>query len=340
MKDDAEIQYQRTPKGWNIWLYLRGRSVRERAMARLGAQGISVFVLLCLLVSYSKAGEVHEASARGDLAEVKRLVEQNPAAIKEVEESTGAIPLHAAAVMGQKEVVAYLLEKGSPVDAKMKKGKGATPLHLAAFNAQKRTFQLLLRHGAALDESVKKAADGDVYTLLFIRGELGEVAAKKSSKTGATKDKIDAKGIDADRTIDDAALVQIAVLDLSRNLIGVGWKDREQSKIGRTRILDAVKAAANRHGETLEKMDFTVCERLEATSSGTTVSVVIGQEWTEPVLLMNLGHLGGVKFRKGPVGLNLDKMEPLYADTTDCLFEGKVFVRSKGHWVPSEEKRQ
>ena len=63
----------------------------------------------------------HEAASRGDLAEVKRMVEEDVRHVRRGDCSNwsltgGRHPLVNAAENGHIKVVRYLLEKGSPID--------------------------------------------------------------------------------------------------------------------------------------------------------------------------------------------------------------------------------
>lgn len=70
-------------------------------------------VILVLTKGFTKAGEIHEAARKGDLATVKKLVEQG-ADINEMDKD-GNTPLYVAAAKGHMEIVRYLTEhKATP----------------------------------------------------------------------------------------------------------------------------------------------------------------------------------------------------------------------------------
>jgi len=119
--------------------------------------------------------EVHRAAKRGDLAEVKALLEKNPKQVN-APDIQGATPLHKAAGEGHLEVCEYLLAHGAKVNAQAL--VDGTPLHVAKDRA---VAELLLAHGADLRAKEIKVGDSplhsaawrghpDVAELLIARG--------------------------------------------------------------------------------------------------------------------------------------------------------------------------
>ena len=94
----------------------------------------------------------HEAASRGDLAEVKRMVEEDVRHVRRGDCSNwsltgGRHPLVNAAENGHIKVVRYLLEKGSPIDHQGG-SKRRSALHWASLNGQAKMAAFLLEHGA------------------------------------------------------------------------------------------------------------------------------------------------------------------------------------------------
>jgi cytohesin len=114
----------------------------------------SVILLTAGLVawnaSFLRAEPIHDAAGKGDVAEVKRLLEQDPKLVNLVEsaKSGGVTPLHHAAKKGHKAVVELLLASGADIDAR---GSYGTALELAVFNSHRDVAKLLLDKGARLD---------------------------------------------------------------------------------------------------------------------------------------------------------------------------------------------
>ena len=87
------------------------------------------------------------AIEEGDLDEVRRLVDEDPAVLgRPMAEECPDPPLGYAAWQGQTEVVRFLLERGAGADARG--DAGMTPLHYAAREGQPEIARLLLDHGA------------------------------------------------------------------------------------------------------------------------------------------------------------------------------------------------
>ena len=90
-------------------------------------------------------GNVHNAAARGDLAELKVLLDGNTDLVSSKNQD-GDTPLHLAALKGRKDVAELLLSSGASVDARDKRAD--TPLHVAAEHGSVLIVALLLAHGA------------------------------------------------------------------------------------------------------------------------------------------------------------------------------------------------
>ncbi|HBI44729.1 MAG TPA: hypothetical protein DDY78_18035 [Planctomycetales bacterium] len=115
----------------------------------------SVIILTAGLVAWDasllQAEPIHDAARKGDVAEVKRLLEQDPK-LANLEQSrsknNGVTPLHYAAEEGHKAAAKVLLAFGARVDAR---GSYGTALELAVFNSHPDVAELLLDKGARLD---------------------------------------------------------------------------------------------------------------------------------------------------------------------------------------------
>lgn len=94
---------------------------------------------------------VHDASWRGDLEELKRLVQEDRSLLTAPDE-LGGLPLHVASEKGHDALVEYLLDEGSPVNPFDRHSR--TPLHLAARGRYAEIVRLLLKAGAAPNHSL------------------------------------------------------------------------------------------------------------------------------------------------------------------------------------------
>lgn len=90
------------------------------------------------------------ASAAGDVAEVRRLLEQDAALVNATGDDD-MTPLIVASRYGQREVVALLLDHGADKEAK-DRIQTSTSLMWAVFYGHESTAQLLLERGASVQE--------------------------------------------------------------------------------------------------------------------------------------------------------------------------------------------
>jgi ankyrin repeat protein len=90
-------------------------------------------------------GEIHSASAAGDLAKVKTLLKDNPELVSS-KDNTGMTPLHWTAGFDRKDVAELLL--GYKADVNAKDNVGHTPLHIAAGTFHKSMVEFLLANKA------------------------------------------------------------------------------------------------------------------------------------------------------------------------------------------------
>ena len=70
---------------------------------------------------------IHEAAKRGNLAEVRRLVELDPGVVHAKDWSAFDLPLLCAAFRGHVAVVAYLLDQGAAINPRGE--QASTALH-------------------------------------------------------------------------------------------------------------------------------------------------------------------------------------------------------------------
>ena len=112
---------------------------------------------------------IHEAARRGDLAEVRRLVEEDPSVIDQDDGSYWGLPLLWAASGGHVAVAAYLLDQGAAVNQRIR-GALRTALYMACERGHGEVVRLLLARGA--DPTL---SDGEGYTPLIIASLTGHV---------------------------------------------------------------------------------------------------------------------------------------------------------------------
>ena len=113
---------------------------------------------------------LQQACARGDVAEVRRLVEQG--AGKDEATLDGATPLLMAAQQGYLVVVRYLVEQGADKDKVT--NLSATPLYIAAQNGHLAVVRYLVEQGADIDQATSA---GTTPLMVAVKGGYTELAA-------------------------------------------------------------------------------------------------------------------------------------------------------------------
>ena len=79
----------------------------------------------------ARAADVHQAARAGDCAQLRELLDRDPALVNARDEGQDT-PLHVAAMMGSMEAVVLLLQRGADADARNTIGQ--SPLLYAAYN--------------------------------------------------------------------------------------------------------------------------------------------------------------------------------------------------------------
>src|SRR5580700_6635512 len=96
---------------------------RNSCLGRICHSPISRLAAIALASSIlAFGGEIHDASALGDLGKVKALLQDNPALVFNTD-NTGSTPLHLAAFKGHKDVAELLLANKAEVNARMIAGE-------------------------------------------------------------------------------------------------------------------------------------------------------------------------------------------------------------------------
>jgi ankyrin repeat protein len=125
----------------------------HRCSALLSYVALAAFLSGCALVvpSHHRTEDytpLFAAASAGNLGEVSREVDANPALVSE-KEWDDATPLHDAVGQNHQDVASYLLDKGAQIDAVTK--DGLTALHMAAQNGYLPMIELLVARGAAIN---------------------------------------------------------------------------------------------------------------------------------------------------------------------------------------------
>jgi len=172
------------------------------------------------------------AAFSGKLDEVKKLVAQDPAAVRLRDPEQHATALHWAIINGKQQVAAFLIAHGADIEAKGK--QGMTPLHAAAYRGDTGIMTLLLARGANID--AVDNADGTALLKTVGHGHLD--AAKLLLAHGA---RVNVKERDGGLTPLHAAIVN-KYPALVQLLLAHGADIKARDKSGATPLLYAQMA--------------------------------------------------------------------------------------------------
>jgi ankyrin repeat protein len=116
---------------------------------------MSVLFVVTLLVGAGicLGSDIHKAVGRGDLKQVKALLQNNPELVNAKAEKSGWTPLHLAAFVGKLEIAKLLIAHGADVNAVYDDEltpleDKTTPLHFAARYEHLEVANVLIEKGA------------------------------------------------------------------------------------------------------------------------------------------------------------------------------------------------
>jgi ankyrin repeat protein/SAM-dependent methyltransferase len=133
---------------------------------------LSLAVSLSAFVASAPSQEVFDLLRKGDVANVKALVEKSPPLVV-ARDNDGNTLLHHAANGGDAGLVSFLIDKGAKVEAAGQ--SGLTPLHGAAMNNRTDAVSALLARGAALEAR----CDYGRTALIHCARERGQIATAR-----------------------------------------------------------------------------------------------------------------------------------------------------------------
>ena len=114
-------------------------------------KALKMFVLLlgCSFVALH-ADEIHELVKNKDLAEIKKLVKENPQVVHSVDEN-GRTALHWACRVDELDIITFLIDQHSDVNKADQ--NGVVPLHSAAARGNVKACEMLLNNKAQIDKT-------------------------------------------------------------------------------------------------------------------------------------------------------------------------------------------
>lgn len=92
------------------------------------------------------AGDIHDAVIKGDLAEIKAIIRDNPGSINATDKD-GRTPLHLAVIGGNRNAVEFLVKTGADVNAE--DSAGETPRSYAVKYGKRDIESILIERNAA-----------------------------------------------------------------------------------------------------------------------------------------------------------------------------------------------
>jgi outer membrane protein assembly factor BamB len=154
---------------------------------KIGRAGVVVALSVAALAAVSREEALWEAAGRGDVAAVRKLLDEGTPV--DAKTRYGATALSFACDKGQVEVVKLLLERGADPNAK-DTFYGATPLAWASQHGGLEVARILVEKGAkdldsALDLAVEKK-DAALARAVFARGSL-DAATRAAARTQAVE---------------------------------------------------------------------------------------------------------------------------------------------------------
>lgn len=105
---------------------------------------IVIFILL-FVISPAYAGDIHDAINKGDMAETKAILKDNPGSLHATDKD-GRTPLHLAIIKGNRELAEFLVKSGADVNAK--DAAGETPRSYAVKYDRKDIESILIEKNA------------------------------------------------------------------------------------------------------------------------------------------------------------------------------------------------
>jgi ankyrin repeat protein len=215
----------------------RGANIHARTPGDLQAidfaiwgEGGSSADIVRLLVSRGATYDLTIASAIGDLAGVRQMLDDNPSRISETRPN-GRRPLSAAVEFGHDDIVTLLLERGVDPQWEEPDAPHGTSLHAAAVRGNLTMVRLLLDHGADPNEDIDSTSSASVFAATpeireLIQSRGAELSPYDTSALEHDDDKLRALAADQRDTHGVGAAITMSAdrPDLLARLLGAGLR--------------------------------------------------------------------------------------------------------------------
>lgn len=142
--------------------------------------------------------------------------------------------------------------------------------------------------------------------------------------------------------INDSATLKLLILDITNNVFGIGWSDRDALGVGRKKVIGSTEKITLKYGLDMMKLGYTIDAvtvsqgRREQQSNGeysNLIIVEIPNAWSEIVHLENYEKLPVTKFKKGSIVLLLDSMAVQFQDGMECMVDDKTYIFKNDKWL-------
>jgi ankyrin repeat protein len=129
-----------------------------------------IVIGVLLLSSLVFSDDIHEAAKKGDVSQIRKILNENPELL-DVLDSSGFTPLHWAVIYGRKDMIEYLIGKGADIKRNKKALRGWTPLQSALFAYNNDVSDILVARGA-----IKELDPEEGLLYLFLAASAGNVS--------------------------------------------------------------------------------------------------------------------------------------------------------------------
>lgn len=127
----------------------------------------------------AKADTIHDAVAKGNLAEVKRLLAKHPG-WREARNRDHLTPLIIAVALGRSDIAHFLVRTGANVNAH--KADGNSPLFDAAYHGDTEMLSFLLQHKADINARNKKGETALHYAVIYDKPDVARVLLEHQAR--------------------------------------------------------------------------------------------------------------------------------------------------------------
>jgi hypothetical protein len=195
-------------------------------------------------------------------------------------------------------------------------------------------YNIVFMYTNAMESSKDEDLRKQIMNTLRIIGQESLSESKPASvKTTVRANPASAK---ISELINDSALLKLSLIDLAKNVLGVGENIRQELGFDQklTKIIEKISAKY--------KMDLTTggiylvgIEKMGGIYQKGVALVHVSPPtwWSEIVRFEKPGSLPIVKFKSGRIVLDINSMSVSFSDQTECMINGNEYIYLEGKWV-------